>query len=249
MCGRFTLKTPAAKLAEFFVVPSFPTLSPRYNIAPTQLVVCVRAVAGGTDREAGALKWGLIPSWAKDPSIGSRMINARSETAAEKPSFRAAFKKRRCVIPADGFYEWKKAADRTRQPWYIHLPDDEPFGFAGLWESWKVRGTDEVIESCTILTTQASEDLQELHERMPVILPAEAQAAWLSSAASAGQLQSLMVPLPAGTLQRHPVATLVNKVAHDQPDCTEPIELPDADAGSENDGGSAASDQQLRLFD
>lgn len=243
MCGRFTLKTPAPRLAEFFVVPSFPTLSPRYNIAPTQLVVCVRAVDGGTGREAANLKWGLIPSWAKDASIGSRMINARSETAAEKPSFRSAFQRRRCIIPADGFYEWQKLADRRRQPWFIHLPEEAPFGFAGLWESWKSKDSGEVVASCTILTTQASEDLQELHERMPVILPPEAHAAWLSSEASPGQLQSLMVPLPKGTLLRHPVATSVNKVAHDQPDCVTPVELPDSDDGADTSG------RQLSLFD
>ncbi len=187
------------------------------------------------------MKWGLIPAWAKEPSIGSRMINARSETAAEKPAFRTAFQRRRCIIPADGFYEWMKKPDRSRQPWFIHLPDDEPFGFAGLWESWKVPKSDEEIETCTILTTQASEDLQELHERMPVILPAEKHATWLSESASRGQLQNLMQPLPTGTLQRHPVAVLVNKVANDQPDCVLPVVLPDDD--------DDPADRQLSLFD
>ncbi len=173
------------------------------------------------------MKWGLIPFWAKDTSTGSRMINARSETVSEKRAFRKAFEIRRCIIPADGFYEWQKKTTRVRQPWFIHMADDTVFGFAGLWESWKPPGRDKRIESCTILTTTANGDLEDLHERMPVILPIEKQATWLSDSASAGQLQHLMQPLSDGVLVRHPVASLVNKVTNDQPECMEPITIPE----------------------
>ena len=244
MCGRFTLKTPATGLTEIFVVSSFPPLSPRFNIAPTQLVVCIReATDKNARREAVLLKWGLIPFWAKEASIGSQMVNARSETAAEKPAFRKAFQSRRCIIPTDGFYEWEKMSGRTGQPWFIHMYDDTTFAFAGLWELWKVPGSDETIESCTILTTEANCDLQDVHERMPVILSVEQQAAWLSDSTSAGQLKNLMQPLPDGFLVRHPVASLVNKVANDQVECMKPVSI------SEPVNQSTKPRRQRNLFD
>jgi len=225
-------------------VSAFPQLAPRYNIAPTQLVICVRPLI--TDplmREAVLLKWGLIPFWAKDASIGSRMINARSETVAEKPAFRKAFQARRCIIPADGFYEWQKLSDGTRQPWFIHQPDDTPFGFAGLWESWKPKDGEE-IQSCTILTTDANADLRELHDRMPVVLPPDQQVAWLSQSASRGQLQAMMQPRPEGTLVRHPVAPLVNSVRNDNPACVDSVKIE-----SRKDASPSSVDRQQTLFD
>ncbi|MEZ6062576.1 MAG: SOS response-associated peptidase [Planctomycetaceae bacterium] len=253
MCGRFTLRTPAARLVELFRAADVPTLSPRYNIAPTQLVLCVRSICDDpANREAVLMKWGLIPFWAKDESIGSRMINARSETAAQKPAFRKAFESRRCLIIADGFYEWEKLPGRKKQPWLMHLPDNEPFAFAGLWERWSPKSPDEnvasehpaEVTSCTILTTAANDDLRSMHDRMPVILPSETHDAWLSSHASRGQLQALMQPLADGVLSRYPVSSLVNRVANESPACAEPCDSP-------ADSDSAAPDRprQNSLFE
>ena len=178
MCGRFTLRTPASAIAEQFSLLEVPDLQPRFNIAPTQPVAVVRVDsplplgeaqgARFAQRELVFLHWGLVPSWADDPKIGNRMINARAETAAEKPSFRTAMRRRRCLIVADGFYEWKTVAKR-RQPMFIHLRDGRPFAFAGLWESWE--GADHsALESCTILTTSANDLVRPIHDRMPVII-------------------------------------------------------------------------------
>lgn len=220
MCGRFTLKTPASKLAGIFEWNGFSQLSPRYNIAPTQLVVCVRTLKRKSgENNAGLLRWGLIPDWAPTATTMPALFNARSETAAEKPAFRKAFRSRRCLIPADGFFEWKALNERSKQPWYIRQPDDGVFCFAGLWETWRDPGSGQAIESCTILTTQANDDLAELHERMPVILLASAYATWLSNSPSPGQLQELMQPLSAGSLVCHPVSSLVNKVSNNSPEC------------------------------
>jgi putative SOS response-associated peptidase YedK len=219
MCGRFTLKTSATELANTLGLAAFPQLSPRYNIAPTQLVICIRSnESRGGERDATFLRWGLIPGWTTN-ATGPPLINARSETAADKPAFRNAFRSQRCLIPADGFFEWNALNPRLKQPWYIHQPDEIAFCFAGLWETWQNRGTGQSIESCTILTTQASADLLELHERMPVILPESAWATWLSGSSSPGQLQALMQPLPAGSLVCHPVSQLVNKTTNDVPAC------------------------------
>ena len=168
MCGRYTLKTPVEKLAEEFGFDdSSVELPPNYNVAPTQGVAAVLEEDGR--RRLEVLRWGLIPPWADDPQIGSRMINARAETAPEKPSFRRAFRERRCLIPADGFYEWKRM-NGGKQPYYIHMKEGRPFAFAGLWESWKEAGGPE-IRSCTILTTKPNALAGEIHDRMPVILP------------------------------------------------------------------------------
>ena len=242
MCGRYTLKTPAAKLIELFRVPTMPTLSPRYNIAPTQLVICVRAVTEQPgNNEAMFMRWGLIPFWAKDMKIGNTMINARSETVAEKPAFRTAFTKRRCLIPADGFFEWQKLSTGRKQPWLIEQNDREPFAFAGLWECWHPKadeasdGPAEVVRpeaaapviSCTILTTTANRDMRPLHERMPVILPIESWAAWLSPQASRGQLTEMLQPLDDGLLVRTSVSTIVNRPFPDGPQCVEPVDSPE----------------------
>lgn len=239
MCGRYTLKTPASRLVEVLAVQSLPELSLRFNIAPTQQILTVRHAAGTkASREAVLMRWGLVPFWATDLKIGASLINARSETVATKPAFRAAFKKRRCLIPSDGFYEWEKTSDGRKQPWYIHAVDDEPFAMAGLWESWRPKpaadgGSGEStadqrlagpVESASILTTTSNGDIGELHDRMPVILPIEHWAAWLNPETSPTQLESLLRPLPDGSLRRYRVSALVNRPVPDSAECVEPLD-------------------------
>jgi putative SOS response-associated peptidase YedK len=222
MCGRFSLRARLAELlAEFSLEEeNAPSLSPRYNIAPSQPVFAVREKTDSTSpaREAVLLRWGLIPAWAADPAIGNRMINARSETVAEKPAFHAAFKRRRCLLAADGFYEWK-AEGKTKQPYFIHFTDDRPFAFAGLWEIWE--GPDRArIESCTILTTEANELMRPIHHRMPVILRPREYARWLdASEQESGALLPLLVPYDGDGLEAYPVDRLVNNPRHEDRDC------------------------------
>ena len=176
MCGRFALIVDASVLADVFDVDPPRDLKPRFNIAPTQEAPIVRAASGGA-RKCVTMRWGLVPSWAKDVSIGARMINARSETAAEKPSFRSAFKSRRCLVPASGFYEWVKGPG-GKQPHFIHFTDARVFAFAGLWERWS-KGESGPLDTFTILTTTPNDLIRDLHDRMPVILPRENYAEWL----------------------------------------------------------------------
>ena len=177
MCGRFAFYSPSEATAALFGVSNAPEVKPRYNIAPTQTIAAVR-VSSEDSREVAMLRWGLIPSWAKDPSIGNRMINARAETVAEKPSFRVAYRRRRCLILADGFYEWRKeSAGKT--PYYISLASGEPFAFAGLWEDWHAKDSDDSLQSTVIITTSANEFMSQLHHRMPVVLQQDAADRWL----------------------------------------------------------------------
>jgi len=222
MCGRFTLTDPDADLTVQFNLPAIPNMQPRYNIAPTQPVAAVRLAAESMTRELALLHWGLIPFWAKDPSIGARMINARAETAAEKPAFRAAFKRRRCLVVADGFYEWQKQ-NGGKQPYFISLRNREPFAFAGLWESWK--GAEEtVIESCALLTTTPNDLILPLHNRMPVILHPRDYELWLDVAVEdQARLQRLLKPFPSGEMEAYPVSRFVNKPQNDDPRCIEPL--------------------------
>ena len=179
----------------------------RYNIAPTQDILSIRRTED--NREAVFLKWGLVPSWAKDVSIGAKLINARSETLTEKPSFREAFKKRRCIIPADGFYEWQRT-DGKKQPFFFQVRDESPFGFAGLWERWQGVGG-EAIESCTILTTEANEVLRPVHDRMPVILHPNDYELWLDEDMRKRELiKDLLRPYPSSEMISHPVSTAIN---------------------------------------
>lgn len=188
----------------------------RYNIAPTQQVFVVRESPSSGARELVPLHWGLIPRWADDPAIGGRMINARSETLAEKPAFRDAFRKRRCLIVADGFYEWRQGA-KPKQPYYIHLKQDGPFAFAGLWEHWK--HGELAIDSCTIVTTEANGLLRPLHDRMPVILPPEDYARWLDEdLQDPNDLTPLLKPFPAEAMTMHPVSTAVNSPRREGPE-------------------------------
>jgi putative SOS response-associated peptidase YedK len=221
MCGRYTLRTPPA---DFWPAEQLGLFVPRYNIAPSQEVPVVRVHRGR--QELTMLRWGLVPSWAEDAKIGYRMINARSESVATKPSFRAAFQQRRCLVPADGYYEWK-AVGKTKQPYFIRRADDRPFMFAGLWEIWfgppGVR-RDVPLQTCTILTTDANSLTAEVHDRMPVILSSDDHAFWLDPEFQNRQhLQSMLRPFPSDTLTMYPVTTLVNKPAHEQPECIEPL--------------------------
>ncbi len=220
MCGRYTLSDPGDLLKELHVEAAL-DITPRYNIAPTQNVLAIRSRDGDGPNEAVYLRWGLVPYWAKDPSIGNRMINARSETAAEKPSFRTAMKKRRCLIPSDGFYEWVKVG-KAKQPYHIHLPERRPFVFAGLWERW-TRGP-EPLETCTILTTAANDDIRPVHDRMPVILESDARQTWLDPEVHDSELLTTMLrPLPPGKLQLTAVSTLVNSPRNETAACLEPL--------------------------
>lgn len=224
MCGRFTLAVPPLALVEAFPGFSVPEeIEPRYNIAPTQPVV---VVTNKGDNQLEFAHWGLIPSWSKDAKIGNRMINARAETLSTKPSFRVAYRKRRCLIIADGFYEWRKdPGGKGKTPFYIRLKSGEPFAFAGLWETWK-SPEGETIESCVIITTTPNELLAKVHDRMPVILPPEKYSDWLAEGdQSAEKLALLLKPYPADLMTAYPVSTFVNSPANDSPICIEPVEL------------------------
>ena len=216
MCGRFTLATPGQTIAEAFELQAAPDLRPRYNIAPTQAVAAIRDAGAG--RDLVMLHWGLIPSWSKDAAIGARMINARGETVAEKPSFRTPFRSRRCLILADGFYEWKRVG-AGKQPHHIRMADGRPFAFAGLWDCWAPAGG-EPVESCTIVTTAPNEVLAPIHDRMPVILPPAAYALWLDpSVREKERLQELLQPFPASAMTAYPVSPRVNNPRNDDRDC------------------------------
>ncbi len=230
MCGRYTLHTDPSVLAELFGLAEPPILAPRYNIAPTQPAAIVRLGLHSKEREWALVHWGLIPSWSKDPSIGARLINARSETAAEKPSFRAAFRRRRCLAPADGFYEWQKIG-RRKQPMYITLRDGEPFAIAALWESW-VGADGSEIDSCTLLTTEANELLEPIHNRMPVILDPRDYDLWLGDGSDASpreqdELMHLLRPYPAEEMSAVPVSTYVNNALNEGEGCIEPLKPDD----------------------
>ena len=222
MCGRFTLFEADKILSKEFGVSGFPTLSPRNNIAPSQSVAAVRVAPAGTNRELALLRWGLIPSWSKDPSIGNRLINARAETAHEKPSFRNAFKRHRCLIPANGFYEWQRL-ERGKQPFYIRMHDGRPFAFAGLWDRWE-SPDESVIETCTILTTAANDVLAPIHDRMPVILPPPDYDLWLDSGVSERErLSPLLRSFPAQEMEAFPVGPRVNNPKMDDTRCIIPL--------------------------
>jgi putative SOS response-associated peptidase YedK len=217
MCGRFTLRASPHQLALVFPGEIPQDLAPRYNIAPTQPVAAVRADAAGP--HFVQLRWGLVPSWAKDAASGARMINARAETVAEKPAFRAAFRRRRCLVLADGYFEWQKL-EKAKQPYLIHFRDDRPFAFAGLWERWQPPDAAAPLETCTILTTEANDRTRPIHDRMPVILSPPDFAMWLDpNLPQADRLLSLLRPYDSTPLAADPVETWVNKPQHDDPRC------------------------------
>ncbi|MGV0024668.1 SOS response-associated peptidase [Phormidesmis priestleyi] len=221
MCGRFTQSLTGEAIAEAFDLADLPNWTPRYNIAPTQFIPAILTGESG-DRTFKTLRWGLIPSWAKDPAMGARLINARSETVTEKPSFRSAFKKRRCLIVADGFYEWQKNQGK-KQPFYFRLKTGQPFGFAGLWEQWQPPEGD-LWQTCTILTTDANSLLSQVHDRMPVMLHPEDYDRWLDPQnQDTDALQSLLRPYESEAMVSYAVSPIVNSPTHDQQDCVEAI--------------------------
>ena len=224
MCGRYTVRS-IQPVAELFGISLPPQFQPRYNVAPTQDVLVVRASARDdvqrvTLRRGDMLRWGLVPSWADDPAVGNRMINARAETAADRPAFRDAMKRRRCLIPADGFYEWQKQeGSKRKQPYLIHMKGDRPFAFGGLWEWWR-RG-DERLETVTILTTSPNELVAPIHDRMPVIVKPDDFDRWLDPSVGAGDVADLLKPYPAEEMEAGPVGLNVNNPANDDPSCAE----------------------------
>jgi putative SOS response-associated peptidase YedK len=223
MCGRFTLTVDPAQLEEAFPWVETPQeLTPSYNIAPSQPVA---VVPNNGENRLEFFNWGLIPSWAKDPSIGNRLINARAETLAEKPSFRSALKRRRCLVLADGFYEWKQNPDNKRKtPMYIRMKNRKPFAFAGLWEFWNPPDGSSIL-SCTIITTGPNQLLADIHNRMPVILHEHFYSDWLDPAERRPEdLAEILRPYRDGELEAYPASTLVNKPSNDLPECIKPIE-------------------------
>ena len=226
MCGRYSLTTPPEAIRRLFkLAPPMPNLGPRYNIAPTQEAPVVGLKKDQLQRGLAMLRWGLVPFWSDGPDSQYSMINARTETVRSKPAFRAAFKERRCLVPADGFYEWKaQGKGKPKQPYRIVRQDGEPFAFAGLWEHWepKDRADGEPIRSFTIIVTDANELLKPIHDRMPVILEPEQHELWLNG--TPDEAEELLRPFPAERLRAYAVSTRVNSPANDDPGCVEPLE-------------------------
>ncbi|HEX2036155.1 MAG TPA: SOS response-associated peptidase [Chloroflexota bacterium] len=233
MCGRYTLTVDLRDIAERFGVAADqeapagadPALAagPRYNIAPTQLVI---TVAANGARHVEPMRWGLIPSWAKDPKIGSRLINARAETLAEKPAFRSALRRRRCLLPSDSFYEWATVpGSKAKRPMRVRLKSGEVYAFAGLWDEWTPPEGGPAVRSCTIVTTEPNELMATFHHRMPVILSPQAEAAWLDPRISdPSQLVPLLRPYPADLMEAYPVSPAVNSIANDSAQLILPLE-------------------------
>jgi putative SOS response-associated peptidase YedK len=221
MCGRFTLSANAQRLQRSFPLFEIPEVPARFNIAPTQQVLALRQLGEARPR-ATLLRWGLIPFWAKEKKVGASLINARADSVATKPAFREAFRRRRCLIPADGFYEWRKGDKRApKQPFHIRREDEQPFGFAGLWERWT--GEEPAIESCTIITTDANDIVGPLHDRMPAILDPRDYARWLDPApADPGLLSEMLRPYVSEPMIALPVGPFVNNVNHEGVNCLSP---------------------------
>ncbi len=219
MCGRFVLTVPFSALVDLYnLTAGRPNLQPRWNIAPTQAVAAIRREEAGN--AIALLRWGLIPAWVKDPKAGPPLINARAETVAQKPSFRDAFRKRRCIVPADGWYEWQREG-KTKQPWYYASLGGEPFAFAGLWERWKDPKSGETVESCAIITVAANALAVNVHDRMPAILRPEDVGAWLEGSDEAA-LTALLAPFPPEAMTARMVGPHVNAVRNDDPACLDP---------------------------
>jgi putative SOS response-associated peptidase YedK len=225
MCGRYRLTAKERYLRDHFSVDGDLSWEPRWNIAPTQRVPIVRQDRKEPKRTFGLARWGLIPAWAKDSSIGFKTINAMSETAAEKPAFRDAMKLRRCLIPADGFYEWKRLEMKTKQPYSFGMIDESVFAFAGLWERW-CDTAGEVVETCTILTSKPNPLVSDVHDRMPVILQPENYELWLDPGiADSRLLADCFKPFDAGLMKKHPVSSRVNRAENDDQDCAREVPL------------------------
>lgn len=220
MCGRFTNKAKPEEIKKEFNVARIDDsveFEPRYNIAPSQMISAV-VEREGEERIVAPFKWGLVPSWAKDAEIGNRMINARAESLTEKPSFREAFRRRRCIIPTTGFFEWQRKSSGAKQPFYFYLKNREVFGFAGLWEEWLDKDSGELLETCTIITTEANKVLEPVHDRMPVILKAENYNQWLNAKErNVEELQRFLSPYPSSEMDSHSVSRAVNSPTSDSP--------------------------------
>jgi len=220
MCGRYTITSAPEAIRALFRYEERPNFPPRYNIAPTQPIAIVRLHEG--KRQFALMRWGLLPSWVKDPKAFTLLINARAESVCDKPAFRAAMKRRRCLIPADGFFEWKPVGDR-KQPYYIKAKSGEPLAFAGLWETWTGPNGEE-LDTATIVTTEANRSLRHIHDRMPVIVPPEAFDLWLdSSTVDARTAEAVLRPAPDSLLEAYPVSTAVNRTANDNARLIEPF--------------------------
>jgi putative SOS response-associated peptidase YedK len=225
MCGRFAFYSPHEAVTRLFGVAAAAAFEPRYNIAPTQFVATVREAGG--PREVAMLYWGLVPSWAKEKAIGARMINARAETLAEKPSFRSAYRRRRCLVLADGYYEWQRSGT-VKQPYFISFADGQPFGMAGLWERWRDPASGEPLESCCIVTTTPAAAVAHVHGRMPVIVPPDAQAEWLDPRnEDIDRLARLLGAWTGPGLQARPVSRRVNDARNQGAELVEPLPGPD----------------------
>lgn len=221
MCGRFALNSPPALLGECFAVGDMPDLLPRHNIAPSQNIPIIRAPA--SVRECVLTRWGLVPPWSPTPNTPFNTINARAESVADKPAFRAAFRQRRCLVIADGFYEWTHAAN-PKQPYFITQKDRKPFAFAGLWERWEKDG--QALESCTVIVTAANGLMRRIHDRMPVILSPDDYTQWLDAGIhDPAKIQPLLKPCPSEWLQAYPVSTAVNNVRNDSERLIRPVPL------------------------
>ena len=228
MCGRFTLHSRLNLLLQQFALEAGPEVVPRFNIAPTQLSPIIRIDPATGEKVMERRRWGLVPSWAKDPKIGSRMINARGESVASKPAFRTAFKRRRCLVPANGYYEWQAMPDR-KQPYYLHLSDQRPFAMAGLFESWKPQA-EHGLETFTIITTEANADTNRIHDRMPAILSEDDYDLWLDPEFDGQQaLEVMLKPWVGGELQLTPVSRRVNNPRNDDRTCIQAAEADEAD--------------------
>jgi putative SOS response-associated peptidase YedK len=228
MCGRYRLTAKERYLAEHFGVDDEIEWEPRYNIAPTQPVVVIRQDRDQPKRTFSLMRWGLIPYWSKDVSIGNKTINAMAETVAEKPAFREAIRKRRCLVPADGFFEWKKLSSKRKQPYNIGMLDDSLFAFAGIWDRWR-SGSGEVIESCSILTTDANSLTRDIHDRMPAILEPEDYDLWLDPGITdPEQLQHLLHPFDPRRMKKYPLSPKVSNVNIDGPECIQEVPADDA---------------------
>ena len=227
MCGRFAFYSPHEAVVRLFGLPEdTPEIEPRYNIAPTTGIPAIREDVAGTRRLA-LLYWGLVPAWAKEKSIGSRMINARAETLREKPAFRNAYRKRRALVAADGYYEWMKLGAREKQPYFIQPASGTPFAFAALWENWRDPATGETLQSCTLITTQAPRPIAHIHDRMPLILPSSAYAQWLDPRnEDVERLDRLLQPEGAGKLVARPVSRAVSNARNEGASLIEPLPEP-----------------------
>ncbi len=221
MCGRFTLKTTAESIKEMFLVEQGLHYDPSFNIAPSQPIVAIRYSPKNDMRAMSLMKWGLVPTWAKDPAIGYKLFNARAETLTEKPSYKGPFTYHRCLIPADGFYEWCRSADgkSKKQPYYIKRLDEKPMAFAGLWNYWCGPDGSE-LETCTIITTHANDIIKPIHDRMPVILKENEFDVWMDPRIqNTTLLKQYLNPYPSEEFEAYPVDTYVNKLANNSQEC------------------------------